>query len=124
MFKLNGETAFHPKLYILKFTDFIRIVIGSGNMLSDDWNINGNVFFKKDFPLLGENQPCNQSEFSGYIQSYLKSILKRKVSLIESFLSINLQRYDLSLNSVALIGSLPGKAHSDNDFLLSYFRGK
>jgi tyrosyl-DNA phosphodiesterase-1 len=45
----NSYGVFHPKLWILKFDNFIRIVIGSANLSVDDWRIWSNTFWMKDF---------------------------------------------------------------------------
>ena len=45
---LNG--SFHPKLYLLKFKKFLRVVIGSANLFVSDWEDWNNILWVKDFP--------------------------------------------------------------------------
>ena len=48
--KIHG--AFHPKLFIIKFDDFLRVFIGSANLFENDWNNWNNILWQKDFPLI------------------------------------------------------------------------
>lgn len=45
-FGKNIISSFHPKLILVKFEFFLRIVIGSGNTLKCDWEDYANAFFK------------------------------------------------------------------------------
>ena len=43
--------SFHPKLWILKFKDSLRIVVGSANLYLGDWSVWSNCLWIHDFPL-------------------------------------------------------------------------
>ena len=45
----NEIGVFHPKLFLLMFPKFLRVVIGSGNLSINQWSFHGNIFWKKDF---------------------------------------------------------------------------
>lgn len=42
---------FHPKIFIIKFENFIRILIGTPNLYVGDWAIFNQIFYLKDFQL-------------------------------------------------------------------------
>jgi tyrosyl-DNA phosphodiesterase-1 len=42
--------SFHPKLWLIKFPSFLRIVIGTGNMQISHWTNWSNCFWFRDFP--------------------------------------------------------------------------
>lgn len=48
-FDANIPSSFHPKLIILRYKSLLRVVIGSGNFLCDDWNKYANVFWTQDY---------------------------------------------------------------------------
>ena len=44
--------AFHSKLYLIKFKEFLRVVIGSANLFENDWDNWNNILWLQDFSLL------------------------------------------------------------------------
>lgn len=117
-----GISSFHPKLFLLKFEGFLRIVIGSGNMLEEDWNRYGNVFWQRDFPLLSDNESVVNSPFSSYLQEYIDFIMAEYGrDLMDDFLDLSLRDFRISEDMISLVSSLPGK-WSHHGHLQSYFR--
>ena len=43
--EININGAFHTKLYLIKFKDFLRVVIGSANLFENDWNNWNNILW-------------------------------------------------------------------------------
>lgn len=118
-----GISSFHPKLFLLKFEGFLRIVIGSGNMLDEDWNRYGNVFWQRDFPLLSDNESVVNSPFTSYLQDYIEFIMGEfHRDLMEDFLDLSLRDFRITEDMVSLVSSLPGKWTLHSHFTQSYFR--
>lgn len=45
-----GETwCYHPKVYLIKFKNFLRVVVGTSNLFAGDWSVWENCFYKSDF---------------------------------------------------------------------------
>jgi len=59
------------KLYLLKFTNFLRVVIGSANLFESDWNNWNNIIWIKDFPQNPKNKQFQETSFSDYLISLL-----------------------------------------------------
>ncbi|PVU91665.1 hypothetical protein BB559_004040 [Furculomyces boomerangus] len=45
-------SVFHPKIMLLWYEGFVRLVIGSANLIQFDWTCIQNIVFIQDFPLL------------------------------------------------------------------------
>ncbi|KAG0325559.1 hypothetical protein BG004_003185 [Podila humilis] len=51
---LSGFGTFHPKLMLLFYNHFCRVVVCSGNMVPHDWEEMVNSLYVQDFPMLPE----------------------------------------------------------------------
>ena len=53
----KGYGVFHTKLWLIKFKDFLRVVVCTGNNHASDWAIWQNAYWFQDFPLspIGSN---------------------------------------------------------------------
>lgn len=60
--KDGQKWSYHPKLYLIKFSKFLRVLIGSPNLFMGDWICWENCFYLKDFQLNITNSP-NESTF-------------------------------------------------------------
>lgn len=49
----KGYGVFHTKLWMIRFTSFLRIVICTGNQHAEDWVVWQNAYWYQDFPLKG-----------------------------------------------------------------------
>ena len=99
-------SSFHPKLILIRFSSFLRVVVGSGNLLEQDWIVWENVFLQKDFPLAGK---VKQSTLSNQIDEYLSFVFEDKANFIKSFAGLKIHDFDLSESQFYLISSLPGR---------------
>ena len=67
---------FHPKIYMFKFKNFLRILIGTPNLCIGDWAVFNQVFYLRDFKLKKKNQDSNNaSKFCQDLIYFLKSSL-------------------------------------------------
>ncbi|PVV00343.1 hypothetical protein BB560_005281 [Smittium megazygosporum] len=51
---ISTYSSYHPKMMLLWYKNFVRLVIGSGNMTGFDWENIQNSVFVQDFKLLSE----------------------------------------------------------------------
>jgi hypothetical protein len=49
----KGYGVFHSKLWLIRFSTFLRVVIGTGNQHTNDWIVWLNSFWYQDFSLIG-----------------------------------------------------------------------
>lgn len=126
-FEQNVAASFHPKIFVFKFKTFLRVVIGSGNLLNGDWFRYANVFWRQDFPLLPSPAPDRSGPSSPSFASYLTTFINRCMDGyggdVETYLGINFRNY-LFPDQMAVqpIGSLPG-FHLPTDFRVSFLQG-
>lgn len=126
-------SCFHPKLWLLKFPDFLRVVVSSGNLTTLDWSIWSNClwyqdFYKKNMLLKESKSKAKENkedydynkEFEVTLKDYIKEIIPKKIDF-KSFTKINLDDYIFDNIEVILIPSFPGR-HSDNLYGLSKVR--
>lgn len=62
---------------MLKFDEFLRVVIGTGNLFVEDWDYWNNIFYIQDFPLKSKEFKENNyhKEFIKDFHYYLKASL-------------------------------------------------
>lgn len=126
-FNQNAPASFHPKLFVLKFKTFLRIVIGSGNLLNGDWHRYANVFWRKDFAYLGPPQRAEDrqpSPLAAYLQTYIQRCLDPFGAEMETFLGIRFRNYQIEDALVHPVASLPGLFEPSPDFNVSFFQGQ
>jgi len=108
------NTAFHPKLYLLKFDLFLRVVIGSGNLFPEDWTVWSNIFWTKDFPFTLDSSTSKTCDFKLQLEAFAKLSMGAKYTELKKFLGIDLKDYDFSKAGVNLIYSIPIKKDISN----------
>lgn len=78
------------KLYVLKFKDFLRVVIGSANLFESDWHNWNNILWIKDFPKLSKTKTIIDSNFEDYMTSLIKIVLDDHFNLLHDLLQMDL----------------------------------
>ena len=63
-YQVNSYGCFHAKLWLLKFPNFLRVVISTGNQHVPDWTTWSNALWYQDFPLKSANNNLNNSEIN------------------------------------------------------------
>jgi len=121
--------VFHPKLWLLKFPKFLRIVIGSGNLCLPQWVNWSNCLWFRDFPLrsVAEGKPKETTSVSVNNQRF--DLDKDFVRTLEDFiikiipkwinhndlLGFSFDEYYITGIDVVMIPSIPGR-HYEKDF--------
>ncbi|CAD8052683.1 unnamed protein product [Paramecium primaurelia] len=100
--------AFHPKIWILKFPKFIRIVIGSQNLHVGDWTIWSQAMWIQDFKLGKSELDQTSQEFKTMLREFLYEILPTSHKF-EDLLKIKYDDYDFKDVNIRLITSIPGR---------------
>ena len=124
----NLKSTFHPKIYIIKFKLFIRIVIGSCNLFIGDWSCWNNIFYIKDFYLNFTNYEIKKKKTNFFfgLEKFLDFVMgDYKKELFFDFAGIYFEKYLLEENFFHVVFSLPGYFDFENklDFSgLFYFR--
>ena len=113
----------------MKFPDFLRVVVSSGNLTTLDWSIWSNClwyqdFYKKDMMLKetdkkGKNDKENNEfdydkEFKETLVDYIKNIIPMKID-IKNYMKIDLDDYVFDNIDVILIPSYPGRHKNSKD---------
>ncbi|KAI1296097.1 hypothetical protein EDD11_007535 [Mortierella claussenii] len=101
---LNGFGTFHPKLMLLFYPTFCRVVVSSANLVEHDWQQLVNTVFVQDFLLLPAvvNSPEDMGEFGAALHNYLKVM-----TVPDKILSV-LMAVDFSRAKIHLIPSVQG----------------
>lgn len=61
--KTKGYSVYHSKLWLIKFSKFLRVVVGTGNLHLADWAVWSNAFWWRDFPLIDKTkQPAEEKD--------------------------------------------------------------
>ncbi|OMH84334.1 Tyrosyl-DNA phosphodiesterase 1 [Zancudomyces culisetae] len=95
---------FHPKIMVLWFETFVRIVISSANLIALDWEVMQNILFVQDFPLLTEKtEKKDVSEFGCDIIQFFEAI-KVPEQVLEA-----IEKIDFSTAKYRALASIPGK---------------
>lgn len=105
-----SSSSFHPKLMLIKFKSFLRVVIGSGNLLEQDWIVWENAFVTRDYPLTVKAKP---SEFSKQIDEYLSFVFGDKMDFVQSFAGLKISEFEMKESQFCLVSSLPGRWKND-----------
>ena len=106
-------SSFHPKLILIKFSSFLRVVIGSGNLLEQDWIVWENIFMMKDYPF---RLPSKSTHMADQLKHFLSFIFDSKYDSIKNFLDLDLREYDCSESQFYLVPSLPSRWTLGSDF--------
>ncbi|KAK3401197.1 tyrosyl-DNA phosphodiesterase-domain-containing protein [Sordaria brevicollis] len=89
---VNGSGCMHSKLQLLKYEDYLRIVVPSANLVSFDWGETGdmeNIMFIIDLPLLDDPDMTRELTPFGEELSYFLKAKRLDDNLIKS-----MKKYD------------------------------
>ena len=110
---------FHSKLMILKFPNFLRIIIPSANLTDGDWYYWGQIIWFQDFPLINkeEKDPQKSKDFRNYLKAFMKTFMPHTYEgkRFWTDLKIDFDSYDFSEASVDLIASVNGRFIGDEE---------
>jgi tyrosyl-DNA phosphodiesterase-1 len=110
---INKWGKFHSKLMIMKFPNFLRIVIPSANLTNCDWYYWGQIIWFQDFPT--KSGEMSESEFETYLELIMNSSIKNyRSSPFYKKLKLNLSDYDFSNTCVDLVASISGRFKDKN----------
>ncbi|KAK7429516.1 hypothetical protein QQZ08_003895 [Neonectria magnoliae] len=90
---MNGPGSMHSKLQLLKYPDYLRVVVPTGNLVPYDWGETGvmeNMVFLVDLPRLANSADSQPTTFSIELGRFLKA-----TGVDESMVS-SLSNYDFS----------------------------
>lgn len=96
------DSAFHPKLYLIRFKRMLRVVIGSANLFKADWESWSNVIWYKDL-LFKSKGSKGTTEFD----SFITECLGKSYNTITKFLKLELDRFDFREIKVEPVLSTP-----------------
>ncbi|CAM1510314.1 Fc.00g006490.m01.CDS01 [Cosmosporella sp. VM-42] len=103
---MNGPGSMHSKLQLLKYPEYIRIVIPTGNLVPYDWGETGvmeNVVFLIDLPRLSKPSEHPPTKFSTELGRFL-----RAMDVDETMVS-SLANYDFSeTHHLGFVYTIPG----------------
>eukprot|EP01017_Pseudomicrothorax_dubius_P024515 TRINITY_DN2604_c0_g2_i1.p1 TRINITY_DN2604_c0_g2~~TRINITY_DN2604_c0_g2_i1.p1 ORF type:complete len:530 (-),score=122.28 TRINITY_DN2604_c0_g2_i1:115-1704(-) len=116
----NFMGAFHPKLWLLKFPEFLRVVISSGNLTVGDWTVWSNCMWIHDCKPKKKGEEAKKrseeeskefdrdKDFEEYLKFYVQAIMP-KGNKYQELLKIDLDDYVFENIDIVLVGSLPGR---------------
>ena len=113
IFGFIKKSNFHPKIFLIKFNNFIRIVIGSQNLYIGDWNVWSNIFYLKDFPIKLTTHSITNL-FKEDLNKFIFDLMEDKVNLLKEFCQIDLDNYFIEENDFTIIKSIPGYYDKNN----------
>ena len=97
--------VFHPKIILLEFDKFIRVVVSSANLTLEDWTLLSQVIWLQDFPLAKiEKSQLMKQEFYIQLNDFLEHCYPESYSPL-----INIDNYDYSSAAIDLIVSITGR---------------
>ena len=114
---------FHSKLIILKFPNFLRIIVPSANLTDGDWYYWGQIIWFQDFPLITKNESKEEKDkqrskdFRDYLKQFMKTFMPHTYEgkRFWTDLNINFDLYDFSDSSVDLVASANGRFIGDEE---------
>ncbi|RIA86535.1 tyrosyl-DNA phosphodiesterase I [Glomus cerebriforme] len=99
----SGFGCFHAKLMLLFFDNWMRVVVSSGNLIPQDWELCENVVFIQDFPSRDKSE-----EYNG-LPEFAQTINDMLVNMgLKTHIITRLPEYDYSKAKAVLIPSIPG----------------
>ncbi|KAJ9071121.1 hypothetical protein DSO57_1000793 [Entomophthora muscae] len=98
-----GKGTMHMKSMLLYFPDFLRVVIGSGDLVESDWDQTASICYVQDFPL-------KQHEHDESNGIHFRSILQDMMNKLEAGHNIpeSLNGYNFNAARGWLVSSVPG----------------
>uniref|UniRef100_A0A0D2Y2L2 PLD phosphodiesterase domain-containing protein n=1 Tax=Fusarium oxysporum (strain Fo5176) TaxID=660025 RepID=A0A0D2Y2L2_FUSOF len=109
---MNGPGAMHSKLQLLKYPDYLRVVVPTANLVPYDWGETGvmeNMVFLIDFPRLKDPATYRQTAFSTELGRFLSA-----TGVGEGMVS-SLANYDFSQTKhLGFVYTIPGGHQGDS----------
>ncbi|OAA71906.1 Tyrosyl-DNA phosphodiesterase [Akanthomyces lecanii RCEF 1005] len=103
---MHGAGSMHSKLQLLKYPNYLRLVIPTGNLVPYDWGETGvmeNMVFIIDLPRLEANGARGTTVFAEDVANFLKA------SGVEDAMVKSLGNYDFSATeNLGFVCSIPG----------------
>ncbi|KAG6042178.1 hypothetical protein E4U41_003924 [Claviceps citrina] len=99
---MSGPGCMHSKLQILKFPNYLRIVVPTGNLVPFDWA--QQMVFLIDLPLLNSvNESPQMTLFQSHLQQYLQAMG------VDAGMISSLSKYDFTKTTdLGFVYSIPG----------------
>ncbi|KAF4954985.1 hypothetical protein FGADI_4895 [Fusarium gaditjirri] len=109
---MNGPGAMHSKLQLLKYPDYLRVVVPTANLVPYDWGETGvmeNMIFLIDLPRLKDPATYRQTAFSTELGRFLSA-----TGVGEGMVS-SIANYDFSQTKhLGFVYTIPGGHHGDS----------
>ncbi|EXL57784.1 hypothetical protein FOCG_04854 [Fusarium oxysporum f. sp. radicis-lycopersici 26381] len=109
---MNGPGAMHSKLQLLKYPDYLRVVVPTANLVPYDWGETGvmeNMVFLIDLPRLKDPATYRQTAFSTELGRFLSA-----TGVGEGMVS-SLANYDFSQTKhLGFVYTIPGGHQGDS----------
>lgn len=101
---IPGKSSMHVKSMLLYFSGFLRVVIGSGDLVESDWNQTPSIWYVQDFPAIYGKHVDNTRgmSFRAHLQDLLNKLRVRH-NIPES-----LNNYNFNWARGTLVTSVPG----------------
>lgn len=98
----------HTKMMFLRYTDSLRVVILTANMIERDWaQKTQGLWISPLFPLLSDTEPFEDKSPTKFQTDLIEYLSSYNCKPLETWIK-TLRRYDMSEAKVFLIGSVPG----------------
>ncbi|KAF9217741.1 hypothetical protein BGZ59_000070 [Podila verticillata] len=116
---LTGYGSFHPKMMLLFYVNFCRVVVSSANLVSHDWEEMVNTLYVQDFPMLPErvSDPNELGSFGSTLYNFMKVM-----TLPDKILQV-VRCVDFSSAKVHLIPTVQGSfpVYADHTYGIARF---
>ncbi|UNI16262.1 hypothetical protein JDV02_002714 [Purpureocillium takamizusanense] len=107
---MNGPGSMHSKLQLLKYKDYLRLVVPTGNLVPYDWGESGvmeNMVFIIDLPRLDKAANHSPTDFSLQLKHFLQAME------VDNKMIDSLSNFDFSRTArLGFVNSRPG-GHTD-----------
>ncbi|KAH7308226.1 ubiquitin interaction domain-containing protein [Stachybotrys elegans] len=118
--RMNGPGSMHSKLQLLKYPNYLRVVVPTGNLVPYDWGESGvmeNMVFIIDLPRLPNPKEHRSTRFSTELGNFLAA------TGVEPGMVHSLNNYDFSrTEQLGFVYTIPG-GHSDKSMTQNGYCG-
>ncbi|CAG8588546.1 9628_t:CDS:10 [Paraglomus occultum] len=114
----SGFGCFHPKLMLLFYENWMRVVISSANLVPYDWDTMENIAFVQDFPVSG-NTVSSIDELPSFARDLCSFLTAMKVP---AQVCDKLKEYDFTSAQAILVPSVAGTHRSSKLKLYGHTR--
>ena len=112
---------FHSKLIILKFPNFLRIIVPSANLTDGDWYYWGQIIWFQDFPLINkdlkEKDTQEGKDFRNYLKKFMQTFMPHTYEgkRFWTDLKIDFDLYNFNEACVDFVASANGRFIGDEE---------